>query len=55
VTAPALSAQEQVFGAALPAVEAYAALLVGPATERGLLGPREVPRLWERHLLNCAA
>jgi 16S rRNA (guanine527-N7)-methyltransferase len=23
--------------------------------ERGLLGPREVPRLWDRHLLNCAA
>ena len=22
--------------------------------ERGLIGPREVPRLWERHLLNCA-
>ncbi|HTL23939.1 MAG TPA: 16S rRNA (guanine(527)-N(7))-methyltransferase RsmG [Mycobacteriales bacterium] len=45
----------EVFGAALPQVEAYAALLAGPGTERGLLGPREVPRLWERHLLNCAA
>nr|WP_308061673.1 16S rRNA (guanine(527)-N(7))-methyltransferase RsmG [Streptomyces sp. LBUM 1481] len=22
--------------------------------QRGLIGPREVPRLWERHLLNCA-
>jgi len=22
--------------------------------DRGLLGPREVPRLWERHLVNCA-
>jgi 16S rRNA (guanine527-N7)-methyltransferase len=22
---------------------------------RGLIGPREAPRLWERHLLNCAA
>jgi 16S rRNA (guanine527-N7)-methyltransferase len=43
-----------VFGAALPQLEAYAALLAGPGTERGLLGPREVPRLWERHLLNCA-
>ena len=21
---------------------------------RGLIGPREVPRLWERHMLNCA-
>ena len=25
-----------------------------PGVERGLLGPREVPRLWERHVLNCA-
>jgi 16S rRNA (guanine527-N7)-methyltransferase len=47
-------ARAQVFGAALPQLEAYAALLAGPGTERGLLGPREVPRLWERHLLNCA-
>jgi 16S rRNA (guanine527-N7)-methyltransferase len=32
----------------------FAALLVGPGVERGLLGPREAPRIWERHLLNCA-
>ncbi|MDP9181357.1 MAG: 16S rRNA (guanine(527)-N(7))-methyltransferase RsmG [Actinomycetota bacterium] len=44
----------EVFGDRLPQLEAYAALLAGPGTERGLLGPREVPRLWERHLLNCA-
>jgi 16S rRNA (guanine527-N7)-methyltransferase len=50
---PPATARE-VFGAALPQLEAYAALLAGPATERGLLGPREAPRLWERHLLNCA-
>ena len=43
-----------VFADALPVLEAYAALLAGPGTERGLLGPREAPRLWERHLLNCA-
>lgn len=43
------------FGDRLPLAEEYAALLAGPGTERGLLGPREVPRLWERHLLNCAA
>ncbi|HEX6328516.1 MAG TPA: 16S rRNA (guanine(527)-N(7))-methyltransferase RsmG, partial [Jiangellaceae bacterium] len=29
-------------------------MLAGPGIERGLLGPREVPRLWDRHLLNCA-
>jgi 16S rRNA (guanine527-N7)-methyltransferase len=43
-----------VFGPALPAVQRYAELLAGPGTDRGLIGPREVPRLWERHLLNCA-
>lgn len=42
------------FGPALASVERYAALLTGPAMERGLLGPREAGRLWERHLLNCA-
>lgn len=52
--AAAPSAAAAVFGAALPQVEAYAALLAGPGVERGLLGPREAPRLWERHLLNCA-
>ena len=42
------------FGAALDQMTAYAGLLAGAAVERGLIGPREVPRLWERHLLNCA-
>lgn len=32
----------------------YAEILVGPGTERGLLGPREAPRIWDRHILNCA-
>jgi 16S rRNA (guanine527-N7)-methyltransferase len=32
----------------------YATLLATVAVERGLLGPREVPRLWDRHLLNSA-
>ena len=32
----------------------YADLLASAGVERGLIGPREVPRLWERHLLNCA-
>ncbi len=43
-----------VFAARLPLAVRYAELLAGPGTERGLLGPREVPRLWDRHLLNCA-
>mgnify|MGYP003951849285 CR=1 FL=1 len=38
----------------LARLDDYADLLSGPGVERGLIGPREVPRLWERHLLNCA-
>ncbi|MCW2757245.1 MAG: rsmG [Nocardioidaceae bacterium] len=33
---------------------AYAGLLCTDGVERGLIGPREAPRIWERHLLNCA-
>lgn len=36
------------------ALTAYAELLADVGVTRGLIGPREVPRLWERHLLNCA-
>jgi 16S rRNA (guanine527-N7)-methyltransferase len=43
-----------VFGSRLALAESYAHLLAAAGTERGLIGPREVPRLWERHLLNCA-
>ena len=32
----------------------YAERLATTGVERGLLGPREVHRLWDRHLLNCA-
>jgi 16S rRNA (guanine527-N7)-methyltransferase len=44
-----------VFGAALPLAEQYVARLAGDGVVRGLIGPREVPRLWERHVLNSAA
>jgi 16S rRNA (guanine527-N7)-methyltransferase len=44
-----------VFGPALGLAERYAELLAGPGVERGLIGPRETARLWERHLMNCAA
>jgi 16S rRNA (guanine527-N7)-methyltransferase len=45
----------RVFSSArLPLIEAYAASLADAGVVRGLIGPREVPRLWERHLLNCA-
>lgn len=38
----------------LPLAERYAELLATAGVERGLIGPREAPRLWDRHLLNCA-
>jgi 16S rRNA (guanine527-N7)-methyltransferase len=48
-------AAADVFGEQLPTVQAYAELLASEGTERGLIGPREVERLWDRHLLNSAA
>lgn len=35
--------------------EAYVAHLADTGVSHGLIGPREVPRLWERHVVNCAA
>ena len=43
------------FGDRLELARRYADLLAGPGVERGLLGPREVDRIWERHILNSAA
>jgi 16S rRNA (guanine527-N7)-methyltransferase len=51
---PAPAGAREIFGTALPVAERYAALLADAGVERGLIGPREVDRLWERHLLNCA-
>lgn len=42
-----------IFGARLGVAEAYAALLGTDGVVRGLIGPREAPRLWGRHLVNC--
>ena len=43
-----------VFGPALATAVAFADALATRGVEQGLIGPREVPRLWDRHLLNCA-
>ncbi len=48
-------AADILFGSALPIALRYAEILAGAGVERGLIGPREVDRLWERHLLNSAA
>jgi len=42
------------FGNSIGTAERYVRLLAGRGVEWGLLGPNEVPRLWERHVLNCA-
>ena len=34
--------------------ERFTAILTDTGVSHGLIGPREVPRLWERHVLNCA-
>ena len=52
---PAPPAAAGVFGDALPAAQRYVAKLASDGVTRGLIGPREVPRLWERHVLNSAA
>jgi len=43
------------FGERLVAVAAFRDALVAEGEIRGLIGPREPSRLWERHLLNSAA
>ncbi|PWF87601.1 16S rRNA (guanine(527)-N(7))-methyltransferase RsmG [Kocuria rosea] len=47
-------AAERLFGERLPLAERYLAHLASSGIVRGLIGPREVPRLWSRHVLNCA-
>lgn len=44
-----------VFRDRLPQAARYAELLQTAGVERGLIGPREVDRIWDRHILNCAA
>ncbi|WP_156334580.1 16S rRNA (guanine(527)-N(7))-methyltransferase RsmG [Corynebacterium lowii] len=46
-------AAERIFGENLDKAAAYHASLATVGSERGFIGPREVPRLWERHVLNC--
>lgn len=40
--------------AAFPDLLRYGEILIGAGVERGLVGPREVPRIWPRHIANCA-
>jgi 16S rRNA (guanine527-N7)-methyltransferase len=54
ITTAERQAAEKIFGERLGLAERYVEHLATSGTERGLIGPREVPRLWSRHVLNCA-
>jgi 16S rRNA (guanine527-N7)-methyltransferase len=45
---------EELFGSQFPAAERYVELLGTKGVVRGLIGPREVDRLWDRHIVNSA-
>lgn len=45
---------ELYFGADLDTIDGYVQLLTTRGIERGIIGPREAPRVWDRHILNCA-
>jgi 16S rRNA (guanine527-N7)-methyltransferase len=44
----------ELFGDRVELIRAFAASLVHEGDIRGLIGPTELPRLWTRHLINCA-
>lgn len=45
---------ETVFGDRVELAERFVAILSDTGISHGLIGPREAPRLWDRHVLNCA-
>jgi 16S rRNA (guanine527-N7)-methyltransferase len=49
-----LDAAERCFGDRLGLAVRYAELLMSDGVVRGLIGPREAVRMWDRHILNCA-
>jgi 16S rRNA (guanine527-N7)-methyltransferase len=51
---PAPLSAAEVFGPHLAQAERFAAILADTGVSHGLIGPREVPILWDRHILNCA-
>ncbi|MEP6629158.1 MAG: 16S rRNA (guanine(527)-N(7))-methyltransferase RsmG [Lapillicoccus sp.] len=51
---PTPAAAATVFGTRLELAERYVALLADTGISHGLIGPREAPRLWDRHVLNSA-
>ena len=54
VVEPAVLARE-IYGVHFPSLSRYVDILRSTGVEWGLLGPHEADRLWDRHILNCAA
>jgi 16S rRNA (guanine527-N7)-methyltransferase len=52
---PLAPAARVLFAQRVPLAQRYADLLATDGVVRGVIGPREAPRVWDRHLLNCAA
>ena len=48
------AAASDLFGERLELARRFTAALAAEGEERGLIGPLELPRLWTRHILNCA-
>jgi 16S rRNA (guanine527-N7)-methyltransferase len=49
-----VDATEVIYGEHVDVAERFVEHLVTTGIEWGLLGPREVPKIWDRHVLNCA-
>jgi 16S rRNA (guanine527-N7)-methyltransferase len=45
----------KIFGPATPVIKQYVDILATDGVSRGLIGPRETNRLWDRHVLNSVA
>ncbi|MBA8817062.1 16S rRNA (guanine527-N7)-methyltransferase [Microbacterium halimionae] len=48
------SVAQAIFGEQLPVARQFVENLSAEGEVRGLIGPLELPRLWSRHILNCA-
>ncbi len=48
-------AAQELFGTSYPTISRYVDILASRGLEWGLIGPRELDRLWDRHILNSAA
>lgn len=48
------AAAADLFGSCIDAARAFTGNLADQGEKLGLIGPLELPRLWSRHILNCA-